>query len=91
MKALRDTDWMNVCKIVLLVSCLLGIIFYIQTFFNFRKEYHERSDAARKDRAVMKKNDSIIQFKLDVLIKGQINTHEIQTKTLTVLDSSKPK
>lgn len=87
MKPKWNWGFMDMLQTVMLTIAIMANIAFVKMFWEFRIDYHKRSDNGIADRAVMKANDSLTHAMLRAIIQGQISTHDIQAFQLKAIDS----
>lgn len=86
-KSRLNRDFVDMLRTVMLTLSIMANIAFVKMFWEFRNDYHTRSNSAISDRAAMKSNDSLTHDMLRTIIQGQITTHDIQTFQLKTIDS----
>lgn len=87
MKPKWNWDILDTLRTVMLTISIMANVAFVKMFWEFRNDYHGRSNNAISDRAIMKANDSLTHAMLRTIIQGQITTHDIQTFQLKTIDS----
>lgn len=88
MKLNWNWDLLDTLRTILLTCSILANVALAKMFWEYRNDYHNRSDRAIQDRATMKSNDSVTHFMLRTIIQGQIQGHLTQHDIIELIDSA---
>lgn len=86
---MREKDWdlMDTLRTIMLSISIVANVMFVQMFWTYREEYRIRSDNSIKETSIMRRDDSLTHALLITIIKGQINTHDLQREQILKVDS----
>lgn len=93
MKSKLNWNWdlLDTLRTILLTVSIIANCALTKMFWEYRNDYHNRSERAIQDRITMKSNDSVTHFMLRTIIKGQIQGHQTQHDIIELIDTTNKK